>query len=77
MLREVSAQGAPGFSCRLPGPESYWGEGLLTDGLWAAAVQDSITSRSGVRAFELPGFDLPEHGWATAWGSPARDGHSR
>jgi hypothetical protein len=77
VLREVSAQGEPSFSCRLPGPESYWGEGLLNDGMWVSAVSDPVTGVSGVRAFELPGLVLPEHGWATAWGSPARDGHSR
>ena len=77
VLREVSAQGEPAFSCRLPGPENYWGEGLLNDGVWISAVTDPTTNLEGVRAFGLPGTVLPEHGWATAWGSPARDGHSR
>ncbi|MHB8875983.1 MAG: Ig-like domain-containing protein [Myxococcaceae bacterium] len=76
VLREVTALGQPGFSCRLPG-ESYFGEGLINGSTWIAGVSDTDAGLSGVQAFELPGFELPEHGWAIAWGSPARDGHSR
>lgn len=77
VLREISALGEPVFSCRLPAPEAYLGEGLLVGGKWIASIYDSNLQRYGVRAFDLPGTELPEHGWATAWGSPARDGHAR
>ncbi len=76
VLREVSAQGEPLFSCKLPGGESYQGEGLLNDSRWVVKVRGDDTSE-GVRAIHLPGFALPDHGWATAWGSPARDNHAR
>ncbi len=76
VLREVSPSGEPGFSCMLPGNEAYLGEGLLTGGRWIAALR-SPDGGMGVRAIELPGFALPERGWATAWGSSARDNHAR
>ena len=75
-LREVSAQGSQSFSCRLPGFEAYFGEGLLNGPRWVAAVR-APNGRDGVRAIDLPGFQLPAHGWSTAWGSPARDNHAR
>ena len=75
-LREISAQGALSFSCRLPGTERYVGEGLLNDGRWIVSLRDE-NGAEGVRAIALPGFELPPHGWATAWGSPARDNHAR
>jgi outer membrane protein assembly factor BamB len=78
VLREVSASGEPGFSCALPGPESYFGEGLLAGDKWIAAIRSVDAGQEGVRAIVLPpGFELPEHGWATAWGSSARDNHAR
>lgn len=76
VLREISAQGQPNFSCKLPGTESYEGEGLLNDSRWVVKVRADDSSE-GVRAIHLPGFALPVHGWATAWGSPARDNHAR
>ena len=78
LLREISPQGELSFSCHLPGNESYLGEGLLNDGRWVASIRDeSGTGSEGVRAIDLPGFELPAHGWSTAWGSPARDNHAR
>lgn len=77
VLREVSSFGEPGFSCALPPEASYFGEGLLNDGQWIAAVAARDSGREGVRAFDLPGFELPLLGWATAWGSSARDNHAR
>ena len=77
MLREISSTGTPSFSCELPGGDSYFGEGLLDKGRWVSAVHERNGGRQGVRAIALPGVELPEHGWATAWGSPARDAHSR
>jgi hypothetical protein len=75
-LREVSAVGDVSFSCQLPGTERYIGEGLLNHGRWVVSVQDEMGAE-GVRAIDLPGFELPAHGWSTAWGSPARDNHAR
>ncbi len=76
VLREVSAQGDLAFSCQLPGIESYVGEGLLNAGRWIASVRGE-NGAEGVRAIDLKGFELPAHGWSTAWGSPARDNHAR
>lgn len=76
VLREISPQGELSFSCQLPGTESYMGEGLLNDGRWIVSVKDE-NGAEGVRAIDLPGFELPAHGWSTAWGSPARDNHAR
>jgi hypothetical protein len=76
VLREISAAGELNFTCQLPGTESYVGEGLLNDGRWVASVRDG-NGGEGVRAIDLPGFELPAHGWSTAWGSPARDNHAR
>lgn len=77
VLREVSASGEASFWCPLPGPESYFGEGLLAGRKWIAAIRSPDGGQEGVRAIELDGFELPEHGWATAWGSSARDNHAR
>ncbi len=77
VLREISAQGDLSFTCSLPGTESYLGEGLLNDARWIVMVKDADAGVEGVRAVHLPGFELPAHGWSTAWGSPARDNHAR
>lgn len=77
VLREVLASGEPGFSCPLPGAEAYFGEGLLSGGRWIAAVRAADGGQEGVRAIDLPGVVLPEHGWATAWGNSSRDNHAR
>ncbi len=76
-LREVSATGQPSWSCPLPEGVSYFGEALLTGNKYITAVRSLDGGPDGVRAIELPGFELPEHGWATAWGSPQRDNHAR
>jgi len=76
-LREISATGESSWTCPLPGPETYYGEALLSGGMYITAVRSADGGPDGVRAILLPGFELPEHGWATAWGSPARDNHAR
>lgn len=77
VLREVSAFGESSYSCPLPGTETYYGEGLLVDGKWIAAIRSRDGGQDGMRAIELPGVMLPEHGWSVAWGSSARDNHAR
>jgi hypothetical protein len=79
VLREVSTWGETLYRCRLPRPATYQGEGLLVKQTWVSAIseQDGADSKSGVRAFALPGFFLPEHGWAVSRGSIARDHHPR
>ncbi|MBL8951154.1 MAG: PQQ-binding-like beta-propeller repeat protein [Myxococcaceae bacterium] len=77
VMREVSPSGEPSWSCPLPGDEVYSGEGLLINGTYVSAIIPPDGGPYGVRAIALPGFELPEHGWATAWGSPQRDNHAR
>jgi hypothetical protein len=77
VIREVSASGVSSWSCPLPGGANYAGEALLVGGKYITAIHSLDGGPDGVRAIELPGFELPEHGWATAWGSPARDNHAR
>ncbi len=78
VLREISPQGKDEWLCKLPGEELYQGTGLLTRELWVSSVATIASPpKTGVRAFRMTGYSLPETGWPTVTGSNARDNHAQ
>lgn len=68
LLRRLGPDGAPGFTCALPGYVNN--AAALHRGLFVAPLSRGTT---GVAAFEVGPLDLAQHGWVMPNGSPRND----
>jgi outer membrane protein assembly factor BamB len=79
VLREIDAAGRETLRRTLPGgAEAYSGAAALDRGRWFVAALPYHAAQGGViRAFDVAGRSVAQHGWVTPKGSLARDAQAR